>query len=51
MNQRVHYFQRRIASVFTNQMADSILLTVDGMKNNQAGFGGFRLLVMKEIAR
>ncbi|MFL2876501.1 MAG: hypothetical protein ACJZ86_01435 [Pontiellaceae bacterium] len=30
--------------VFTNQTADSILLTVDGMKNNQAGFGGFQIV-------
>ncbi len=30
--------------VFSNQTADAILLTVDGMKNNQAGLGGFQII-------
>lgn len=31
-------------AIFTNLSADSILLTVDGMKNNQAGLGGFQIV-------
>ena len=30
--------------VFNDQTADAILLTVDGMKNNQAGLGGFQII-------
>ena len=31
-------------AIFSNLTADAILLTIDGMKNNQAGFGGFQLM-------